>query len=45
MRGYQMFQHDRTGRAKGGVAILMKNTILEELRRTVAFVRATGISI
>ena len=27
MRGYQVFRHDREGRAKGGVAILVKNTI------------------
>ena len=25
MRGYQVFRHDREGRAKGGVAILVKN--------------------
>ena len=27
MRGYQVFRHDREDRAKGGVAILVKNTI------------------
>ena len=27
MRGYQVFRHDREGRAKWGVAILVKNTI------------------
>ena len=27
MRGFQVFWHDREGRAKGGVAILVKNTI------------------
>ena len=27
MRGYQLFRHDREGRAKGGVAILVKNAI------------------
>ncbi|KAK7090567.1 hypothetical protein V1264_010344 [Littorina saxatilis] len=27
MRGYQVFRHDREGRSKGGVAILVKNSI------------------
>ena len=27
MRGCQVLQHDREGRAKGGVAVLVKNTI------------------
>lgn len=27
MRGFQVFRHDREGRTKGGVAILVKNTI------------------
>ena len=27
MKSYQVFRHDREGRAKGGVAILVKNTI------------------
>ena len=27
IRAYQVFRHDREGRAKGGVAILVKNTI------------------
>ena len=27
MRGFQVFRHDREGRAKGGVAIIVQNTI------------------
>ena len=30
MRGYQVFRHDREGRARGGVAIIVKNTIPEQ---------------
>ena len=42
MRGYQVFWHDREGRAKGGVAILVKNTIPAQ-EFTVSTNNQTGI--